>query len=87
MSDVLYTYAGRVARITLNRPSVRNAISRNMLQQLEQQLDRAIADEDVDVIVLAGAGRDFCAGEDLRELSEAIPDATSAVAIVDHEPM
>ncbi|WP_051599843.1 MULTISPECIES: enoyl-CoA hydratase/isomerase family protein [unclassified Hyphomonas] len=83
MSDVMYTHAGRVARITLNRPSVRNAISRNMLQQLEQQLDRAIADEDVDVIVLAGAGRDFCAGEDLRELSEAIPDATSAVAIVD----
>jgi acyl-CoA synthetase (AMP-forming)/AMP-acid ligase II len=57
MSDVLYTHAGRVTRITLNRPSVRNAISRNMLQQLEQQLNRAIADEDVDVIVLAGAGR------------------------------
>ncbi len=83
MSDVLYARSGRIARITLNRPDVRNAISRQMLQTLERSLDRALTEDGVDIIVLCGAGRDFCAGEDLRELSEAPPEPAEAVAIVE----
>lgn len=57
-----------VARITLNRPDVRNALSRTMIAELESALAAAEADPAARVIVLAGAGeRAFCAGGDLKE--------------------
>lgn len=55
----------RVARITLNRPDKRNALSPPMIQELHDALLEADALLDVNVIVLAGAGKDFCAGYDL----------------------
>jgi enoyl-CoA hydratase len=55
----------RVARITLNRPDKRNALSPAMIQELHDALIEADALLDVNVIVLAGAGKDFCAGYDL----------------------
>lgn len=55
----------RVARITLNRPEKRNALSHPMLQELHGALLEADDRTDVNVIVLAGAGKDFCAGYDL----------------------
>lgn len=55
----------RIARITLNRPDKRNALSPPMLAELQDALIEADALADVNVIVLAGAGKDFCAGYDL----------------------
>ncbi len=56
-----------VARITLNRPEVRNALSRAMVSELEQALAAYEADAGARVIVLAGAGDTaFCAGADLK---------------------
>ncbi|WP_028222462.1 crotonase/enoyl-CoA hydratase family protein [Paraburkholderia oxyphila] len=55
----------RVARITLNRPDKRNAINNLLLQELKAALLEADDLKSVNVIVLAGAGRDFCAGYDL----------------------
>src|SRR5436305_6976363 len=55
----------RVARITLNRPDKRNALTPPMLASLHDALIEADARNDVNVIVLQGAGRDFCAGYDL----------------------
>jgi enoyl-CoA hydratase len=55
----------RVARITLNRPEKRNALTPPMIQSLHDALIEADARNDVNVIVLQGAGRDFCAGYDL----------------------
>lgn len=55
----------RVARITLNRPEKRNALSQPMLQELHGALLEADDRTDVNVIVLEGAGKDFCAGYDL----------------------
>src|SRR6266567_2732895 len=56
-----------VARITLNRPEVRNALSRTMVAELEAALASFEADPAARVIVLAGAGdRAFCAGADLK---------------------
>ena len=83
MSDVLYAQTGRVARVTLNRPAVRNAISRRMLQELEQYLGQALANDCTDIIVLAGAGCDFCAGEDLRELGDTPPETEEAITVVE----
>ncbi len=63
--DVLYEAADGVARITLNRPLVLNAINRNVTRLLDRALDRAEADDDVRAVILTGAGRAFSAGGDL----------------------
>ncbi|KWR89467.1 enoyl-CoA hydratase [Cupriavidus sp. IDO] len=60
--------AAGVARLTLNRPEAFNALSEGLLDALAEALGRLAADDTVRVIVLAGAGRAFCAGHDLREM-------------------
>lgn len=62
---VKFEVSERVARITLNRPEKRNALSHPMLQELQGALLEADDRTDVNVIVLGGAGKDFCAGYDL----------------------
>ena len=57
-----------VRRLTLNRPEAFNALSEAMLAALQAQLAAAAADEAVRVVVLAAAGRAFCAGHDLKEM-------------------
>ena len=57
-----------VATLTLNRPASRNALSEAMLDALGDQLTEIDADEDVHVVILAGAGPAFSAGHDLREI-------------------
>jgi enoyl-CoA hydratase/carnithine racemase len=70
MSDpgpaVLYKRSGHVARITLNRPENRNALSAEVMTGLRAELLHAQGDPDARVVVLTGAGdRAFCAGGDL----------------------
>jgi enoyl-CoA hydratase len=60
-----FQVAERVARITLNRPDKRNALTPQALTELNDALLEADDRTDVHAIVLAGAGRDFCAGYDL----------------------
>jgi enoyl-CoA hydratase/carnithine racemase len=60
-----------VARITLNRPDVRNALSRTMVREVETALGAFEADANARVVVLAGAGdRAFCAGADLKGVGD-----------------
>ncbi len=66
-----YARAGRIARITLNRPQRLNAISRRMPGEIRRAVEAANADDRVHVIVLGGAGRAFCAGYDLKDFAEA----------------
>lgn len=67
---VRYALSGRIARITLNRPQHRNALSAEVVQGLLAALHRAGADDAVRVIVLTGAGeKAFCAGGDLTDLA------------------
>ena len=61
---ILYRVDERVARITLNRPDRLNTIIPPMPDEVVAAVEAAIADEDVKVIVLRGAGRSFCAGFD-----------------------
>src|SRR3954447_5830441 len=71
---VLLTTATRWGvRLTLNRPAKLNAISRELRLALDAAIADAIADDAVRVIVIAGAGRAFCAGDDLSEAAP--PDA------------
>jgi enoyl-CoA hydratase len=64
---LLYDATDAVATITLNRPERLNTIVPPMPQELETAVHDAIADADVKVIVLRGAGRSFCAGFDFGE--------------------
>jgi enoyl-CoA hydratase/carnithine racemase len=69
MADVLCERDGHVATITMNRPDRLNAISPAMLSDLGALLKECDADRNVRVIVLTGAGRGFCSGLDLQDLS------------------
>ena len=66
MADpVLYEVRERVAILTLNRPRYRNAQSWELLDALDAALDRSVADDQVRVVVLRGAGEHFSSGHDL----------------------
>ncbi len=69
--EVLYEVEHSVARVTINRPDRRNAMSYGVMQGLRDSVAAAKADEDVRVLVLTGAGdRAFCAGADLGGIAE-----------------
>ena len=70
MADEVLTHRdGAVLAITLNRPDVYNAINRAMHDALAAAL-REAADPEVRAVVITGAGRGFCSGQDLREFQE-----------------
>jgi len=68
--EVLYSLEGSVARITLNRPEKRNALNDAVIAGLKENLKKAAADRNVRVVVIAGAGKDFCSGADLSALQK-----------------
>lgn len=70
MPKVLYEKDGRIARITLNRPDVMNAIDDDLPRELAAAVARADADPGVHVMLLSGRGRAFCAGYDLTYYAE-----------------
>ena len=65
--------ADGLTTLTLNRPGQFNSLSKDMLTALQAQLDAIAASESVRVVVVAGAGKAFCAGHDLKEM-RANPD-------------
>ena len=64
---VLYSKNQNVGIITLNRPERLNAINKDLLKGLIEKLETARRDKDIVSVILTGAGRAFCAGEDLKE--------------------
>jgi methylglutaconyl-CoA hydratase len=82
--------AAGVARLTLNRPEARNAMSQRLIQELRVATERLAADPAVRVVVLSGAGDHFCAGGDLKEMqvqvtrsrAERIADATELARLL-----
>jgi enoyl-CoA hydratase/carnithine racemase len=69
LENALVTQEGPVAVITLNRPERRNALSLGLMRELIAALDRIGGDREVRAIVLAAAGKVFCAGHDLSEMA------------------
>ena len=65
---IRYEVATGVATLTLNRPEKRNALNRELVTALKKALARASADTEARVVVITGAGKDFCSGADLAEL-------------------
>ena len=65
--DVIYEVADGMAKITINRPSVRNAFRPQTIIELQEAFSLARDDEEVGVIILTGAGREaFCSGGDIQ---------------------
>lgn len=58
--------SGRIATLTLDRPGRRNALSREMLGEVHHAVTTLSADTDLSVLVMTGAGGDFCPGADLK---------------------
>ena len=79
---ILYEVESGIARLTLNRPDKRNALNDELIDGLKQSLRRADHDQEVRVVLLSGAGSDFCAGADLDALRQ-ISTATVAENIAD----
>ena len=76
---VLYEVDGAVATITMNRPDQANAQNTRLLDELDAALTVADEDDDVRVVVLAGAGKHWSAGHDLKELIGPDPDKWAAM--------
>jgi enoyl-CoA hydratase/carnithine racemase len=63
---VIYEKKGKVAKVTLNRPQALNALSDEMVRDLHLALEEADGDPEVRAVILAGAGRAFSAGYDIK---------------------
>jgi len=72
---ITYAAGGGVARITLNRPDRLNAISPELLEDLDRACEAVESDPAARVVTLTAAGRAFCAGADLRVVQDLSPDA------------
>ncbi|CAK6481095.1 enoyl-CoA hydratase/isomerase family protein [Peribacillus castrilensis] len=69
MSDLLFTVDNGIARITLNRPDKLNAFSTEMIELWIDALQMIRDDEEIRVVVLAGNGRAFCSGGDVKSMT------------------
>ena len=70
-SEVLVERDGNVARVTINRPAVMNALSVNTLDELEKAIDALAGDDEIRAVVITGAGeKAFVAGADITEIRE-----------------
>ncbi|MCR9218635.1 MAG: 2-(1,2-epoxy-1,2-dihydrophenyl)acetyl-CoA isomerase PaaG [Alphaproteobacteria bacterium] len=76
---ILYAVEGGIARLTLNRPDKLNSFTVQMHEEVRDALDRTAADESARCLLLTGAGRGFCAGQDLsdRAVDPNDPDAAA----------
>ncbi|MGW3287402.1 enoyl-CoA hydratase-related protein [Streptomyces sp. NPDC001002] len=76
--QIRYALTDRVATITLDRPAARNGYTLRMAQELRDAFACADADEEIRVVVLTGAGRDFCVGADLSKAGFDVDGAGAA---------
>ena len=72
---ILYETAGGIARVTLNRPDRLNSFTAKMHEELRDALAKVRADTSARALLLTGAGRGFCAGQDLSDRAVAPGDA------------
>ena len=87
---ILLVVAGGVAEITLNRPEKLNSFTRAMHAELRAVLETIRRDASVRAILLTGAGRGFCAGQDLEDVIDPVtgkPGAVSNTLVEDYNPL
>ncbi len=67
-TDLIYEVEDHVATVTLNRPEAMNALTRSLYAQLEQAFRDAHRDPEVRCVIVTGAGRAFCSGDDVKQI-------------------
>lgn len=70
MKDILLEYKKNIAILSLNRPEVRNAYSEDLVSEITNTLDILEKDEKVNVLIIKGMGKSFCAGGDLNAMQD-----------------
>ncbi|MDF8335388.1 crotonase/enoyl-CoA hydratase family protein [Novosphingobium cyanobacteriorum] len=83
---LLFEVVGAVAKVTLNRPEKRNALSHQLVYELRDALLEADDRHDINVVLLEGAGKDFCAGYDLTSSYEQTLEDESALERYSYRP-
>ena len=73
MQDVLLETANGVMTVRLNRPAKKNALTRAMYNAMTEALRQAEADDSVRAVVIAAEGTDFCAGNDIMDFVQVLP--------------
>jgi methylglutaconyl-CoA hydratase len=69
-TEIIYEVKNNVAFVTLNRPDKRNALNDRIIDELRDAIIEAEADDQSRVVILRGAGKDFCAGADLAQIEK-----------------
>jgi methylglutaconyl-CoA hydratase len=69
---ILFSVTDSIARLTLNRPDKRNALDGEIISELHDAVRLTAADESVRVLIVTGAGKDFCSGADLAALRRSV---------------
>ena len=81
--ELITSLSNGVCKITFNRPAVYNSFNKSMALELQKELDRCAHDDEVRTVLLTGAGKAFCAGQDLAEATD--PNGPELESIVrDH---
>jgi 2-(1,2-epoxy-1,2-dihydrophenyl)acetyl-CoA isomerase len=73
MSSILFEIKNAIAFITLNRPDKFNSFNREMALLLQSKLDECASNEEIRCVYITGAGKAFCAGQDIGELAPSQP--------------
>lgn len=84
---ILVSISNHLATITLNRPEIYNAINATMARELKSAFDKLADDEQVKVIILTGAGKAFCSGQDLNEFENPDDIAVAEVLQARYNPL
>lgn len=83
-TDILFEKRGNIALITLNRPELLNAFSKNTMREFLVALRQSSQDEQVRVLVITGNGRAFSAGADLEEMEQIVSSDVSLADAREH---
>ena len=78
--DLIETFDGGIATLTMNRPEARNAFTREMMDGLSKALPRLAVDPAVRLVVVTGAGNAFCAGGDVKGFARNAAGAPAAMS-------
>lgn len=77
MKSIIYSQENRIATVTINRPKKLNALNTRAYSELHDAIEQFLADQQAAVLVLTGAGRAFCAGQDLDEVDTVVAQSES----------
>jgi len=87
MSSVLFDIKEGIAIITFNRPEKLNCINREMALLFQQKLDECQRDNSIRCVYISGAGKSFCSGQDLAEVSDADANAVNKILEEQYNPI